>query len=142
LQESIKDGIKPYSKRAKKIQDKTTINLWDLAINDKKIYFKINKEHPIYSKLKNKISRDIKLLFDIYLKSLEHYMPLEAIEYHIQQNSHDISQKELLTDEDVSLLVEQLKNVGMDDTEIKKLLKTDIFKDRQELIDEQLLSKN
>jgi len=142
LQESIKDGIKPYSKRAKKIQDKTTINLWDLAINDKKIHFKINKEHPIYNKIKNKISDDLEMLFDIYLKSLEHYMPLEAIEYHIQQNSHNISQKELLTDEDIDILIEQLKNVGMDNDDIEKLLKTDIFKDKQELFDEKFLSKN
>jgi len=142
LQESIKDGIKPYSKRAKKIQDKTTINLWDLAINDKKIYFKINKEHPIYNKLKDKISSDIEILFDIYLKSLEHYMPLEAIEYHIQHNSKNISQKELLTDNDIDLLIKQLKDVGMDSDDIEKLLKTDIFRDKQELIDAKLLSKN
>jgi len=142
LDESIKDGIKPYSKRAKKIEDKTTINFWDLAINDKKIYFKINKEHPIYKKLENKLDENIKILLDIYLKSLEHYIPLEAIEYHLQQNSHSISQKELLSDNDIEELIRQLKEVGMDKDEIEKLLKTEIFKDKKELVNEQLLSEN
>ena len=142
LQESIKDGVKPYNKRAKKIEDKTIINFWDLAVNDKKIYFKINKEHPIYKKLENKLDSKIKILFDIYLKSLEHYIPLEAIEYHIQQNSHNISQKELLTEDDIIKLVNQLKDVGMEKDDIEKLLKTEIFKDRKEFVYEQLLSKN
>jgi len=142
LQESIKDGIKPYSKRAKKIEDKTTINFWDLAISDKKIYFKINKEHPIYETIKEKLDDKLRVLYNIYLKGLEHYIPLEAIEYHIQQNSHNISQKELLNDDDIQELIKQLKEVGMDKDEIEKLLKTEIFKDKKELLNEQLLSKD
>ncbi len=142
LQESIKDGVKPYSKRAKKIEDKTTINFWDLAINDKKIYFKINKEHPIYKKLENRLDENTKILFDIFLKSLEYYIPLEAIEYHIQQHSHNISQKDLLTEDDILKLIHQLKDVGMDRDDIEKLLKTEIFKDKKEFVYEQLLSEN
>ncbi|WP_457748295.1 ATP-binding protein [Sulfurimonas sp.] len=142
LTESIKDGIKPYSKRAKKIQDKTEIKFWDLVINNGKIYFKINKEHPIYIKIKENMTNRTSSIFDIYLKGLEHYMPLEAIEYHLQQSSHDVSQKELLTNEDIDKLIKQLQDVGMNKNDIEKLLKTEIFKDRQELVDAKLLSKN
>jgi len=142
LFESIKDGIKPYSKRAKKIQDKMTINFWNLAIQNNKIYFKINKEHPILNTLIKQMPDKIKILFEIYLKSLENYIPLEAIEHHLQQNSKDISQKELLTKDDIQILVEQLKEVGMEDEDIQKLLKTEIFKDNEEILNEKLLSKN
>jgi hypothetical protein len=73
-------------------------------------------------------------LLDIYLKGLEAYLPLDAIQAHLQQNPHEIKQETALSEDDIRSLVVQLKAQGLDGEYIESLLKTEIFKNNQEIL--------
>ncbi len=126
-------GSRPYTGRGRKIQDKTTTKFWQTIPVDNNFRFGLNKEHPIYQRVKNISVVDFALL-DIYLKGLEAYLPLEAIQAHLQQNPHEIKQKSALSQADIENLAKQLKNQGLDDEYIASLLKTELFKNNQELL--------
>lgn len=126
-------GSRPYTGRGKAIKDKTTTKFWQtIPVNDN-FRFGLNKEHPLYQKIKISLGDKFELL-DIYLKGLEAYLPLEAIQAHLQQNPHKIQQKSALTQKDIENLVELLKAQGLDNEYIANLLKTELFKDNKELL--------
>jgi hypothetical protein len=68
-----------------------------------------------------------------YLKGIQAYLPLEAIQSHLQQHPHKIKQETVLTDEEVSDIAEKLKMSGLAPEFIESLLKTEIFKNRKDL---------
>lgn len=131
IAKSTEVGSRPYTGRGKVIQDKTTTKFWQTIPVDTDFRFGLNKEHPLYQKIKNSIDFDF---IDIYLKSLEAYLPLEAIQAHLQKNPHEIKQESALSQTDIENLVEKLKAQGLDDEYIASLLKTEIFKNNQELL--------
>jgi len=130
-------GSRPYTGRGKKIEDKVTTKFWQTIPVGDNFRFGLNKEHPVYQKIKTSLGENFDLL-NIYLKGLEAYLPLEAIQAHLQQNPHEIKQKSALSENDVKELVENLKKSGMDDEYIESLLKTEIFKNNKGLLNEQL----
>ena len=87
----------------------------------------------MYQKIKTSLGENFDLL-DVYLKGLEAYLPLEAIQAHLQQNPHEIEQKSALSENDIRELIENLKKSGMDKEYIESLLKTEIFKNNKELL--------
>jgi hypothetical protein len=126
IKTSTEIGSRPYTGRGKKIQDKTTIKFWQTIPVDNDFRFGLNKEHPLYQKIKEN-SSNFKLL-DCYLKGLEAYLPLEAIQSHLQENPHKIKQKSALSDEDIDSLIERLEKEGSDKEYVESLLKTEFSK--------------
>jgi hypothetical protein len=135
IHEVIKDGVKPFRTRGRKIQDKTTTKFWEVIPKDNQFYFGVNKEHPIYNKLTESLNEEQKYLFNTFLKGLEAYMPLDAIQSQLQQNPHEVKQNNALTDEEIIELADRLKNSGLDQEYIDSLLKTEIFKNKLELLE-------
>jgi len=132
INKSTEVGSRPYTGRGKKIQDKTTTKFWQTIPIESDFRFGLNKDHPLFQKIKeNIINFD---LLDIYLKGIEAYLPLEAIQSHLQQNPHVIKQQSALSDDDIQSLVKQLKEQGLDEDYIDSLLKTEIFKNKQNLL--------
>ena len=129
---SIKDGVKPFSTRGRKINDKNVTRFWDLVCEDSKIYFAINKENPIHQKLLDLLDLQTRELFQLYLKSLEACMPLEAIQVQVQQNPHNFRQEDIISNTEAVKILEHLKNIGLSEDEIKKI---EIFKKHKELLD-------
>lgn len=134
INKSTELGSQPYINRGKAIKDKTTTKFWQTIPVDNNFRFGLNKEHPLYQKILNLSGVDFDLL-DIYLKSLEAYLPLEVIQAHLQQNPHDIKQESALSQSDIENLAERLKAQGLDDEYIASLLKTEIFKNNKELLE-------
>ncbi|MDY0194954.1 MAG: ATP-binding protein [Sulfurovaceae bacterium] len=142
IAEVTKEGAKPFTARGRKIKDKTTTKFWQTVPVNDELRFGLNKEHPIYQQLVNSLSKDSLYLLNIYLKGIEAYLPLESIQAHLQQNPHEIKQKEALTEDDIKELVLKLKSSGLNDEYIESLLKTEMFQNYKELLADEQLSKN
>ena len=132
--EITKEGSRPFVQRARKINDKTTTRFWTTIPLNNEFHFGLNKEHPIYEKLIESISEDSASLLNIYLKGLEAYLPLSAIQSHLQQNPHKVKQESALSQEDIKELVVKLKSSGLNQEYIDSLLKTEIFKNNKGLL--------
>jgi hypothetical protein len=104
-----------------------------LPDNDQ-IKFIINPEHPVYLELIDSINLESRDLLKFYLKGLQAYLPLEAIQAQLNQNPHLIHQKEIMNEIDVTNLAGILNNLNLDEDVITSLLKTELFKNRQELL--------
>ena len=133
INKSTELGSRPYTGRGKKIKDKTTTKFWQTIPVDNNFRFGLNRDHPVYQKIKTSLGENFDLL-DVYLNGLEAYLPLEAIQAHLQQNPHEIEQKSALSENDIRELIENLKKSGMDKEYIESLLKTEIFKNNKELL--------
>lgn len=136
ISEVIKEGIKPFTRRARKIKDKTTTRFWNMMpLTDDDFRFGLNKEHPIYQEMISSLPDDKLSLIDIYLKGLEAYLPLESIQANLQQKPHQLKQETALEKEDIEQLVEKLKSQGLSQEYIESLLKTELFKNNRELFE-------
>lgn len=136
LENALKDGFKPFTTRGRKINDKNTIKFWDIIPNDKDFYFGVNKQHPLYERLSESLDDKCKFLFDSYIKGLQAYLPISAIQAQLQHNPHNIKQEMSFSATEIEELAYKLKQLGLPQEEIERLLKTEIFKNRKELINE------
>lgn len=132
IAKSTEIGARPYTGRGKVIQDKAITRFWQIIPVDTNFRFGLNKEHPLYQRIKKSIDFDF---INIYLKGLEAYLPLEAIQAHLQKGPHEIKQESALSQADVESLVEKLKAQELDDEYIASLLKTEIFKNNKEWLE-------
>ena len=133
INKSTELGSRPYTGRGKKIKDKATTKFWQVIPVGDNFRFGLNKDHPVYQKIKSSLGEDFDLL-NIYLKGLEAYLPLEAIQAHLQQNPHEIKQEAALSKDDIESLAMKLRGQGLNDEYIASLLKTEIFKNNKELL--------
>lgn len=129
----VEKGSKPFTGRGKKIHDKTINRFWELVPTNENFRFSLNYNHPIYEKLLESCTD--KELLNTYLKSIEAYLPLDAIQSKLQLEPHKIKQSDSLSEEEIILLAEKLKLSGLSENYIESLLKTEIFKNRKELFD-------
>ncbi len=132
--EVTKDGLKPFTRRGRKINDKITTKFWNTIPLNEEFRFGLNKEHPIYQKLTDSMSKESLYLLDIYLKGLEAYLPIESIQSQLQQNPHKVKQETALSKDDITSLIKKLKSSGLSQDYIESLLKTEIFKNHKELL--------
>lgn len=135
IKQTTEKGAKPFTGRGKRIEDKTIKRFWELIpIKEGKedFRFALNIDHPIYQKLMEKYADDELLVS--YLKGIQAYLPLDAIQAQLQQNPHKIKQETALGDEEIAELAERLKTSGLDKDYIESLLKTELFKNRKELL--------
>jgi len=136
IAEVTKESMKPIQRKSRQLKDKTITRFWDIILDNKMFHFGINRQHPLYKELIDSMSHDQQYILEMYLKGLEAYLPLESIQSQLQQNPHNIQQKNVLSMEDIRGLVEKLKSSGMTNEYIQDLLKTEMFKYNKELLSE------
>ncbi|MDP3087046.1 MAG: ATP-binding protein [Methylotenera sp.] len=128
-------GSRPFTGRGRKIEDKTTKRFWDLQPDNEQIKFTLAFDHPVYQELISTLSEHSKELMGIYLKGVQAYLPLEAIQAQLNQNPHLIQQEALMGESDVLRLAEILNGLELDESVISTLMKTEMFKNRKELLE-------
>ncbi len=127
-------GSRPYTGRGRKIEDKTTTRFWHTVPNEDEFRFAANKDHPVYQKLTSVLSEESLKQLDFYLKGLQAYLPLDSIQAHLQENPHKIKQEDALPEKEIKLLADKLKKSELDREYVDSLLKTELFKNRKELL--------
>ncbi len=124
-------GEKPFKGRGKKIEDKTVLQFWEIvAKNNEDFKFVVNQNHPFYKDLTSDLSELQRKKLNIFLKGLQAYLPLEAIQYNLQKRPHLFKQKDIFNEDEIVALVENLKLGGLSEEYIEELMKTEIFKNR------------
>jgi hypothetical protein len=135
ISEVTERGSRPYTGRGKKISDKLTKRFWDMVPENETIRFVLALDHPIYQELATRLEGQSEELLKIYLKGIQAYLPLEAIQAQLNQNPHSIKQQSLIEEQEVLRLAEILKDMHLDDDALEMLLKTEIFKNRKDLLE-------
>lgn len=125
-------GSKTYSVRGKKISDKATTRFWELVASHEQIRFALNTDHPMYTSLLD-VQSDPEL-FKAYLKGIQAFLPLDAIQAQLQQNPHQLDQESHFSETELDELANKLRSSTLDPAYIEQLLKTELFKTRQELL--------
>ena len=69
-----------------------------------------------------------------YLKGLQAYLPLEAIQAQLQKSPHQIKQQASLSENEILEITQKLLASGLTKNYISDLLKTEIFINRKELL--------
>lgn len=124
-------GVRLYAGRGRRIEDKTVQRFWEIIPIGGDLRFSLNAAHPLYEKLFEVCSD--KEILAAYLKGVQAYLPLEAIQAHLQQNPHRIKQEEIFTEADLAELAAKLQSSILDADFLEHLLKTELFKNRKEL---------
>jgi hypothetical protein len=127
-------GSRPFTGRGKKIEDKSINRFWIMLLDNNYIRFTLNQDHPIYKYLHSRLNKDEVDLLNIYLKGLQAYLPLEAIQAKLQQSPHQVIQEDILSKKDIERLVTKLKAAGLNREYIESLVKTEIFKNNKALL--------
>ncbi|RLB89522.1 MAG: ATP-binding protein [Deltaproteobacteria bacterium] len=127
-------GSRPFTGRGRKIEDKTTKRFWQIVPIDNDFRFGLNLQHPIYEQLVSLLNEDAKEILDIYLKGLQAYLPLEAIQAKLQQTPYRIRQKTALSYDEVLALAEKIRSLNLSQEHIDSLLKTELFIRNKELL--------
>jgi hypothetical protein len=133
IAQATQKGARPFTGRGKKIEDKTLIQFWDILPINNDLRFTLNKDHPLLKELMRTLPTDSIEKLNFYLKGIEAYMPLDAIQYNLQANPHLIQQESALSDDDVLLLSKKMKDAGLPDDYINELLRTEIYLNRKHL---------
>jgi hypothetical protein len=134
ISEVTERGSRPFTGRGKVISDKVTKRFWNLLPENEQIRFVLAFDHPLYQELVvrlDDISRD---LLNFYLKGIQAYLPLEAIQAQLNKNPHSIKQASLMEENDLIQLAKILKNFNLQEDVISILLKTELFKNRKNLL--------
>ncbi|MEK4324642.1 ATP-binding protein [Paenibacillus sp. FSL R7-0312] len=134
IRQVTEKGSRPYTGRGKKIEDKTTTKFWSMIPQNGGFRFTLNQEHPLLERLTMDLPFELQELLDVYLRGLQAYLPLEAIQAQLQQNPYVVNQETLLTDEDIKEITKKLRTAGLSELEITSLLKTEMFKNREGIL--------
>lgn len=133
-------GSRPYTGRGRKIEDKRTTRFWELASIDGDMRFSLNYNHPLLVKLQSATAQNPQSLelLNFYLKGIQAYLPLDAIQAQLQQNPHNIDQASCLSTAEIMDMVERIKrtdlNEGINEGFMESLLSTELFKGDKELL--------
>ena len=132
---TTKKGSKPFTGRGNKIKDISLDRFWDIKSisDDGDFRFAINKDHPLFIELSNKVNEDKMKLIKLFFDGLEAYLPLDAIQAKLQTSPKQIKQESALSDEDILGLANTLRLSGLSQIEIDKWLKTEIFSEHKDI---------
>lgn len=131
-------GSRPFTGRGRKIKDIKTTRFWNLVACQDGIRFELNKKHPILQKIILELNQKQNELLEVYLKGIESYLPLEAIQAQLQESPHKVKQEVNVSDGELVSIINKLKESGMDDLYIEELLRTELFKNRRELFTDEI----
>lgn len=127
-------GARPFTGRGRKLEDKNIVHFWEvLPINDD-FRFAVNHEHPLYKDLVSGLNGTSLEKLKYFLKGLQAYLPIEAIQFKLQKSPHLINQQSAFSDTDISDLTAKLLAAGLDQEYIDELLKTEIYLNRKNLL--------
>lgn len=127
-------GSRVYTRRGAKIKEKGIERFWELIPVDGKLRFAINRTHPVYSSICENLHESNTDQLDFYLNGVEAYLPLEAIQAHLQQSPHNISQRDALKKDEVEAFAERVRGLNLPQEYIDRLLETELFKDNKEML--------
>lgn len=127
-------GSKPFTGRGRKIEDKTVIHFWEILPLNDDFRFAVNQHHPLYTDLQLDLSQAAIEKLDIYLKGLQAYLPIDAIQFKLQHSPHQLKQQTAISETDIEELTIRLLGAGLPQSYIDDLLKTEIYKNRKDLI--------
>ncbi|MBM6498354.1 ATP-binding protein [Flavobacterium macrobrachii] len=133
INQVIDKGARPFSARGKKIEDKSIIQFWETYPIKDGFRFAINQNHPLYIDLISNLDDYQKEKLKYFLKGLQAYLPLDAIQSKLQTDPHSLQQESALSEDDICKLLIKLKESGLSDEYKQELLKTEIFKNRPEI---------
>lgn len=136
IKQTTELGSRPYTGRGRKIEDKMTTRFWELTAYNGEIRFALNSKHPLLEKLRDDWENISEEVLDIYLKGLQAYLPLDAIQAQLQQNPHSINQGSLLSKEEIISIADKLKSSNLEQSFIESLLRTELFKNYKELLED------
>lgn len=132
LNSILNRGKNVYTRRPKVLEDKTIIPFWEVSHSTDSIKFLINQHHPILVHIKKEMSDQEISFFSTYLKGIEAYIPISAIEAYAITDPQKIKQKELIEETEKKELLDALLNLNLTKEQIDELLKTEIFKGMKE----------
>ncbi len=122
---SLDVGSRSYKGRGKAIENKNIVQFWQIIPDGKNLRFGINREHPLYKLLlENESSQEY--LLDAYIKGLEAYLPLSAIQSHILNNPHSIKQEDAISPDEIKSLLDELNKSGVNEDSINAIRKTEL----------------
>lgn len=127
IAEITEKGSRPFTGRGRKIEDKSVIQFWQIVPLNDDFHFSINQDHPLYKLAKTNMSGEAVEKLKLYMNGLQAYLPLEAIQFHLQKHPHQIKQKAALTEDDLTRLNQLLTSSGLPQEYINDLLKTEIY---------------
>ena len=134
ISQIVEKGARPYSSRGKRIEDRTTTHFWDIVPIQDYFRFSLNQKHPLYENLIGSLNDEQMDNLTFYLKGIQAYLPLDAIQAKLQSDPHILKQETALTEEEVIQLAAQLKKAGLSEEYLQELLKTEIFKYKPEIL--------
>ncbi|WP_203340236.1 ATP-binding protein [Planococcus beijingensis] len=126
-------GSRPYTGRGRKIEDKTVNRFWSLSPLNGEVRFTLNTQHPLLNYLKMLLDHEEMEILDTYLKGIQAFLPLDAIQSKLQQSPHEVNQKSVLTNQELEDIINKLKSSNLDESMMEQLLNTEIFKEYRRL---------
>ncbi|WP_010249800.1 ATP-binding protein [Myroides injenensis] len=132
----LEKGSRTYKSRGRKLEDKTITRFWQIIPVNEKIRFSINEEHPLFMELFESLDQSQKERFLFYLKAVQTYLPLDAIQARMQTDPFQIDQKNILRPEEITIIANKLKEKGLTQEFINNLLKTEVFRDLKYILNE------
>ena len=127
-------GARPFTGRGRKIEDKSIVQFWEIQPVNEDFRFAINHDHPLYKDLLKNLNHETLENLNFYLKGLQAYLPLEAIQSKLQKNPHQIKQQAALSEPEIFEITQRLLASGLTEEYINDLLKTEIFINRKDLL--------
>lgn len=134
LSQVLERGSRPYTGRARKVEDKITTRFWDVVLSEDEISFVINKQHPLLETVISSINKEQIEILQAYFKGLEAYLPIMSIQSHLITTPHKVKQESRITEDEVRDLAEKLKAMNLGEEYINSLLKTELFKNHKGLL--------
>lgn len=116
-----------YKKKGAILTEENPLPLWQRIKVDSKISYSLNPVHPTLSRFDDSLNEDQARDFQELLRLVSAGLPLEALHHDIVDDFESIQQEGLDEDELRSsgkALVEQLREMGHVDREIKRLLQS------------------
>jgi hypothetical protein len=112
----------------RKINNKSHVRLWQLfRNNDKQNSFVVNKDHPLLLDLKSKAGKEFSKILDVYLHSLEAYMPVKDITREQINNPIDFKEAMDLEKKELNNQIKKFISQGLSKEEIEFLVGSEGF---------------
>ena len=120
----------------RRITNRVQTKFWNIARDaDKQTNFVINKEHPLLDELKLELSNEGSSILNVYLNSLEAFLPIEDIHREKVHHPDKLKQTISLDKADLKDLVDKMLDKGLDKDAITRFISSEGF-DKEMFTDE------
>lgn len=136
IQQVTVKGSRPYTGRGRKIEDKSTTRFWELVKDKEEVKFSINRSHPLIENLELNLKEEEQHILNVIMMGLESYLPLDSIVAQLNSNPLKVNQVSLIDDEKIKELTHTWRKSGLSEDFIKKLLKTEVYKNKEDYFED------